>query len=127
VYHYHPTRQPLLVRESELRILRRLPVQGNVSVRPGDRVEPGAIVATAEHNASPILINVAHELDMEPAGVPERLTKEPGQSVNVGEPIAKRRRGLRTTSVRSQSRGLSSATTRSPALPLSARARRRSS
>jgi hypothetical protein len=101
LYHYHPTRQPLLVRENELRIMRRLPVQGNVSVRPGDRVEPGAVVATAEHTTSPILINVAHELDMEPASVPERLTKEPGQPVNEGEPIARRRRGLRTSSVRS--------------------------
>jgi hypothetical protein len=101
LYHYHPTRQPLLVRENELRIMRRLPVQGNVSVRPGDRVEPGAIVATAEHANAPFLINVAHELDMDPAAVPERLTKDPGQAIAANEPIAKRRRGLRTTSVRS--------------------------
>ncbi|MFN8515617.1 MAG: hypothetical protein U0841_24150 [Chloroflexia bacterium] len=30
MYHYHPTRQPLLVRDNELRIMRRLPVAGNV-------------------------------------------------------------------------------------------------
>ena len=100
MYHYHPTRQPLLVRENELRVVRRLPVQGSVTVRPGDRVEPGAIIATADHTNLPLLINVAHELDMEPASVPERLTKEPGQPVGAGEAIAKRRRGLRTHSVR---------------------------
>lgn len=106
MYHYHPTRQPLLVRDNELRIMRRLPVAGNVSVRPGERVEPGVIVATAEHANPPLLINVAHELDMDPAGVPERLTKDPGQSIAENEPIAKRRRGLRTTSVRSPVAGI---------------------
>ena len=105
MYHYHPTRQPLLVRDNELRVVRRLPVQGSVSVRPGDRVEPGAIIATADQTNVPVLINVAHELDMEPVGVPERLTKEPGQPVGAGEAIAKRRRGLRTQSVRSPVEG----------------------
>ena len=106
MYHYHPTRQPLLVRENELRITRRLPVQGSIAVRQGDRVEPGAIIATAERTNLPVLINVAHELDLEPAVVPERLTKEPGQAVGENEPIAKRRRGLRTQSVRSPVEGI---------------------
>ena len=87
MYYYHPTRQPLLVRENELRITRRLPVQGSIAVRQGDRVEPGAIIATAERTNLPVLINVAHELDMEPALVRERLTKEPGQAVGQNEPI----------------------------------------
>lgn len=105
MYHYHPTRQPLLMRETEVRVVRRLPVQGTVTVRPGERVEPGAIVATADYHAQPILINVAHELDLEPASVPERLTKEPGQGVGAGEAIAKRRRGLRTQAARSPVEG----------------------
>lgn len=100
MYHYHPTRQPLLVCDNELRVVRRLPVAGTVTVRPGERVEPGAVIATADHTDLPVLINVAHELELEPAGVPERLTKEPGQPIAAGEPIAKRRRGLRTQTVR---------------------------
>lgn len=106
MYHYHPTRQPLLVRESELRITRRLPVQGSVAVRQGDRVEPGAIVATAERANPPLLLNVAHELDVEPAAAAERLTKDPGEPVGQGEAIAKRRRGLRTQAVRSPVEGV---------------------
>lgn len=101
MFHYYPTRLPILVRECDLRIVRRLPVQGEVTAKMGDRVEPGAIVATGEQAARPILVNVARDLDIAPGAAEERLVKEPGQSVTEGEALARRRRGLRTQTVRS--------------------------
>jgi len=101
VFNTYPTRQPLLVRESELRIERRLPMQGQLQVKTGDRVEPSTIIATGERAARPILLNVARALGVEPGESEERLIKQPGQPVEAGEIIAKRRRGLRTQTARS--------------------------
>jgi len=101
VFNTYPTRQPLLVHDSDLRIERRLPMQGQLQVKTGERVEPSTIVATGEIAERPILVNVARELEVEPGASEERLIKQPGQTVEAGEIIAKRRRGLRTHAVRS--------------------------
>jgi hypothetical protein len=101
VYHYYPTRQPILIRETDLRIVRRLPVQGEVTAKVGDRVEPSTIVATGEQQRRPILVNVARDLGLEPGDAEDRLVREPGQAVTEGEALARRRRGLRTQTVRS--------------------------
>lgn len=97
----YPTRQPLLVRDSDLRIERRLPVQGQIQVKQGERVEPGTIVASGERAERPLLVNVAREIEVEPSASEERLIKHPGEGVEEGEIIAKRRRGLRTQTARS--------------------------
>jgi len=101
VYHYYPTRQPILVRESDLRLVRRLPSRGEVLVKAGDRVEPSTIIASGEQVPRSITINVARDLHLEPGLTQERLVKDPGQAVTAGEAIARRRRGLRTQTVRS--------------------------
>jgi hypothetical protein len=101
VFHYYPTRQPILIRESDLRVERRLPFAGEVHVKAGDRVEPSTIVATGEGAARPVLVNVARDLEIAPSAAEERLVKDPGQQVSEGEAIARRRRGLRTQTVRS--------------------------
>ncbi len=101
MFNTYPTRQPLLVRESDLRIERRLPMQGQLQVKTGDRVEPSTIIATGERAARPILLNVARALEVAPGESEERLIKQPGQPVEAGEIIAKRRRGLRTQTARS--------------------------
>jgi hypothetical protein len=101
VYHYYPTRQPILIRETDLRIVRRLPVQGEVTAKVGDRVEPSAIIAIGEQIGRPILVNVARDLGLEPGEAEDRLVREPGQAVTEGEALARRRRGLRTQTVRS--------------------------
>ncbi len=101
MFNTYPTRQPLLVRDSDLRIERRLPMQGHLQVKVGERVEPSTIIATGERTERPILVNVARELEVEPGASEERLIKQPGQAVEAGEIIAKRRRGLRTQTVRS--------------------------
>ncbi|CAA9584956.1 MAG: hypothetical protein AVDCRST_MAG18-3687 [uncultured Thermomicrobiales bacterium] len=99
--HQNPTRQPTLVRENDLRIERRLPVAGEVHVKVGERVEASTLVATGEQTPPATLINVARALDIEPSAAEGRLTKERGQAVHAGEVIARRRRGLRSLTVRS--------------------------
>lgn len=106
MYYYYPTRQPILVRDSELRIERRLPVTGEVQVRTGERVEPSKIVAAGDQVGRPIDINVARALEVEPGKARGQLVKAPGSTVGQDEPIAKRRRGLRTQAVTSPVAGL---------------------
>jgi hypothetical protein len=105
VFHYNPTRQPTLVRENDLRIVRRLPVAGEVHVKVGERVEASALVATGEQIPAITFVNVSRELGIEPGAAEARLVKEPGQQVSAGEVIARRRRGLRNLTVRSSITG----------------------
>lgn len=106
MYHNYPTRQPVLVRDSDLRIERRLPVQGEVKVRPGDRVEPSTIIAVGDQTGRPIVLNLARELEVEPEKVAELLTVKPGSAVAAGDTIARKRRVLRAQSVKSPVAGI---------------------
>lgn len=106
MYHHYPTLHPILIRESELHLDRRLQRPGEVLVKEGDRVEPSTIVAAGEHGGRPILVNVARDLELAPEEAEGRLLKEPGQPVSEGEAIARRRRGLRTQAARSPVSGI---------------------
>lgn len=106
MFNYYPTRQPLLIRESDLRIERRLPLQGQLHVKAGERVEPSTLVATGERVARPVLVNIARDLELEPAASEERLVVQPGEEVEEGTVLARRRRGLRVHSVRSPIAGI---------------------
>lgn len=101
MFNYYPTRQPLLIRESDLRVERRLPASGQIQVKVGERVEPSTLVATGERVERPIVVNIARVLDLEPGASAERLVVQPGQAVKAGEVLARRRRGLRVHTVRS--------------------------
>src|SRR5690242_11795540 len=101
MYYYYPTRQPVLIRNTELRVDRHLPVQGEVKVRVGDRVEASTVVAVGEQAHRPLRFNLARLLDVESGKASERLVKAPGDQVEAHETIAKRRRGLRTQTVKS--------------------------
>jgi hypothetical protein len=105
VYYYYPTRQPLLVREAELRVERRLPAPGEIKVRVDDRVDPSTVVAVTDRPRRPVLVQLARELELPPAEARKRLVKEPGSAVAAGEALAKRRHGLRTQSVDSPCAG----------------------
>ena len=91
----------MLVRDADLHVERRLPVSGEVKVRLGDRVEPSQVVAAGAKTRRPILIQVARELEVDPAEARRRLTRELGSAVAADEVIARRRRGLRVRTVRS--------------------------
>ena len=83
VFHYNPTRQPTLVRENDLRIVRRLPVTGEVHVKVGERVEASAIVATGEQVPATIVRECLAAISGSSRVPPKRdLVKEPGQQVS---------------------------------------------
>lgn len=106
MFHYYPTRQPTLVRENDLRIERRLPIAGEVHVKVGERVEASTLVATGEQAPPVTIVNVARDLAVEPGAAERHLLVERGDAVRANEPIAKRRRGLRSTTVRSPIAGV---------------------
>lgn len=84
----------LQVREwAALRKERRLPITGNVLVKPGTHVEPGDTVAEAVLRGSMLPVNVADSLGVVPAEVPSLLLKQVGDTVSEGELIA-RTKGL---------------------------------
>lgn len=68
---------------------RTLPIKGKVLVSEGDRVEAQQIVAETFMPGDIIPINIANNLSMPPADVPECMLVKKGDRVSVGDPIAR--------------------------------------
>lgn len=75
---------------SMVQVERRLPVPGEVLVRPGEHVEPSQTIATAELQ-SWVCLDVARELGVKEGELERFLKKRPGERVEAGEEIASRR------------------------------------
>lgn len=105
MFNSYPPDQPLVVRDVELLVLRHLPVAGTVTVKPGERVEPGTVVAVADQPGRPFKLNVARELGLDPGKAGKRLVKQPGTALAQGETLAKHRRGLRVKKLKSPAAG----------------------
>ncbi|HAI20593.1 MAG TPA: hypothetical protein DCM14_01615, partial [Clostridiales bacterium UBA8153] len=73
---------------SKIRKMRRLPLRGDVLVRPGELTEPGTVVARTNIPGDALTINVANMLGLEGADVPDVMLKQAGDPVNEGEVIA---------------------------------------
>ncbi len=73
-----------------VQVERRLPVPGEVLVRPGDTVEPSQIIATAELQKW-VCLDVARELGVKESELDRFLKKRPGEKVEAGEEIASRK------------------------------------
>lgn len=102
---YQASYEPVVVRDAEFYVGRTLDEDGDVLVRPGDRVEPGTqLVSALVAEGRPMQINVAREFDMEPDSVARYLTKPVGSEFDEGEPIARARRGLRSVTCRAPMR-----------------------
>lgn len=105
MFNSYPSEQPLVVRDVELHVRRTLAVPGTVTVKQGERVEPGTVVAVADQPGRPFKLNVARELGIEPVKAGKRLTKQPGTALAQGETLAKHRRGLRVRKLKSPAAG----------------------
>ena len=68
--------------------VRRLPLQGEVVVRPGDRVTAETVVARTELPGDVVPMNAAALLNLDPSELSERLRKRPGDPVHEGEILA---------------------------------------
>lgn len=68
--------------------VRRLPLRGDVTVREGDRVRAETVVARTELPGEVVPMNAAALLSLDPAELPARLGKGPGDPVREGEILA---------------------------------------
>jgi hypothetical protein len=79
------------LRVAELTVLRkerRLPIQGEVLVKKGDRVVSDTVVARTHLPGDVQLLNVASKLGLPPEDLPSVMLKKEGDPVKKGEPIA---------------------------------------
>ncbi len=75
---------------SLIQVERRLPVPGDVLVRPGETVEPSQTIAVAEIRGW-VCLDVARELGVREGELDRFLRKKPGEKVEAGEELASRK------------------------------------
>lgn len=80
---------------------RFLQLPGEVVVEVGASVTPEEVVARSEEVEQTFTLFVANELGVEPDSIRKYLSKSIGSELNEGEVVARVRRGLRTSSVKS--------------------------
>lgn len=88
---------PSVTRLLPLTTVRReriLPVEGEVLVSAGARVESMSVVARANVPGRYVILNVAQALRLAPDAADKRIALRPGQSVNAGQAVANRRIAL---------------------------------
>ncbi|MEM2921478.1 MAG: hypothetical protein QXF26_04080 [Candidatus Bathyarchaeia archaeon] len=74
-----------------LRKTRTLPLQGEVIVKVGDRVEGAQTVAVTKMPGNPRVINVCIPLNCDPEDMPRYMLKKEGDPVSKGEIIARKK------------------------------------
>jgi hypothetical protein len=94
-----PNRAPVVARDSEIRIVRRLPGTGEVRIRAGERVSADSLLTRIDPSASAVKISISDQLGVAPQEVAKYLMKPVGSSFGAGEAIARNRKGLRNVVV----------------------------
>jgi hypothetical protein len=94
-----PYREAIVVRDHELRVTRRFPIDSDIKVRAGARVKAGDVLGRSDPRLSAIRLAVAAQLDCLPQDIGRHLTKSIGVHVGAGEVVARLRRGMRSTVV----------------------------
>jgi hypothetical protein len=80
-----------VTRRATIRKRRQLPLQGEVLVEAGDRVDREQVVARAELPGDVAIVNLVNKLGVTPAELPGYMLKQVGDAVQEGEPIAETR------------------------------------
>lgn len=96
-----PNRAPAVVRDQELRVVRRLPGSGDIKVRAGDRIGANQVLVRTDPKSAAIRISVADQLGVAPQDVGKHLMKPVGSVLAAGEAMARNRKGLRNVVVAS--------------------------
>lgn len=96
-----PNREPVIVHDQELHVVRRLPVNADVKVRAGERISGDHIIAKTDPRHLAVRISIADQLGIAPADVGKHMLRQVGSTFAAGEAIAKMRKGLRNTVVAS--------------------------
>ncbi len=96
---HYPHREPLVVRNHELRVIRRLFGEPEVRVRAGERLTADHVIARADPASLAIRIPIADQLGVSPAEVTKCLMRPVGSSFAASEVLARVRKGLRNVVV----------------------------
>lgn len=99
----YPNREPVISRDCELRVVRRLPGTGETTtkVRAGERLSSEHVLARTDPKTTAVRISVADQLGVPPAEVSKLLMKPVGSAFGAGEALARNRKGLRNVVVAS--------------------------
>jgi hypothetical protein len=101
-----PNREPVIVHDQELHVVRRLPSNAEVKVRPGERISSDHVIAKTDPRQLAVRINIADQLGVSPSDVNKFMLRPVGSTFGAGEAMAKMRKGLRNTVVASPMTGL---------------------
>jgi hypothetical protein len=101
-----PYKEPIAVRDHELRVTRRFTPDAEFKVRQGAKVQASTIIAKVNPTRVATQAPIADELGVPPSEAEKLLLKQPGAVVAAGEPLAKTRRGLRNVVVNAPVTGL---------------------
>lgn len=102
--HFTPT--TIVEPSIKIRRQRLLPTVGEVSVRIGQEVSPVQVVARTPRTTRFRILPLGEWLKMSPEGVAESLLVTPGQRIEMGSPLIRYRRMLRTEEVTSPVNGV---------------------
>lgn len=89
--------EPVVVEDVNFVVRRMLRTGGDVSIHPGDRVEPETSLGVATAGAGrTVTLHLARELGVAPDTIGRYLAKPIGARFDAGESVARARRGLRS-------------------------------
>jgi hypothetical protein len=94
-----PHREALVVRNHELRLMRRLSGNADVRVRAGERITADQVIARTDSSTSAVKLPIADQLGVAPQDVSKCLMRPVGSSFAAGEALARSRKGLRNVVV----------------------------
>ena len=100
-----PNREPVIVRDQELHVVRRLPQNADIKVHAGERISGEHIIAKTDPRNLAVRIAIADQLGVAPDDVARHLLRQVGSTFAAGEAMAKTRKGLRNTVVASPASG----------------------
>ena len=101
-----PNREPVIVHDQELHVVRRLPSSADVKVRAGERISGDHVIAKTDPRHLAVRISIADQLGVSPNDVSKHMLRPVGSTFGAGEAMAKMRKGLRNTVVASPMTGL---------------------
>ena len=87
---HFPDGLPPVLPATVAQIRRRLPAHGDITVRAGSRVEPDDLIGQATVPQSPVFLDVAGMLGIEPHDVPRRVKRKVGERIAAQHVLAKR-------------------------------------
>src|SRR5215211_259488 len=94
-----PNRAPVVVREHEVRVIRRLPGIGDVKIRSPERIDGSQVLVRTDPKLASMKISVAEQFGVPPQDVAKYLMKPIGSTFGSGEVLARNRKGLRNVVV----------------------------